>query len=87
MVVISRNWKTTALEYKILIRFHPNWFERDKIYAYEIFTPFLPQAKENPDKIGDFWHLVEHNGIEPSTSSLRTRRSPSWANVPTAQLL
>ena len=26
--------------------------------------------------------LVEHNGIEPSTSSLRTRRSPIWANVP-----
>lgn len=26
--------KAFALEYQILIRFHPNWFERDKIYAY-----------------------------------------------------
>ena len=26
--------------------------------------------------------MVEHSGIEPPTSSLRTRRSPSWANVP-----
>ena len=26
--------------------------------------------------------MVEHSGLEPPTSSLRTRRSPSWANAP-----
>ena len=52
-----------------------------RLYFYGFDSLFLLQSKKHPKK-RVLLFLVDPKGFEPSTSALRTQRSPNWAMNP-----
>ena len=55
-------------------------------FCFDITATLLRQSRLWKSRCSCNVHLVDSKGIEPSTSAMRTQRSPSWATSPYWQI-